>query len=88
MVVEPAPVVPGEEDRSVLPSRSAHDGVDEARDIRLPDRDERRWVLAFAVVRHDPRHRRELSGAGVDEQLVDVLDVGELAVLVHGVERR
>src|SRR2546421_8560636 len=36
MVVEPAPVVPGEEDRGGLPVWAPHDRVDEGSDVALP----------------------------------------------------
>jgi hypothetical protein len=36
VVVEPTPVVPGEEDRGRRPVGAAHDGVHDTRHIRLP----------------------------------------------------
>ena len=59
MVVEAAPVIPREEDRRGLPVGAAHDRVDERGHVRLADGHEVRWMLADAVVRHDPRHRRQ-----------------------------
>ena len=54
VVVEAAPVVPGNEDRGALPVPAAHDVVDQACDPCLADMDARGWVLAVHLVRRHP----------------------------------
>ena len=73
MVVEAAPVVPGEVDGRGVPVRAAHHRVDEPGHVGLsaPDRRSRSRVLAREVPRHDPGHRRQRARLGLaDERLV------------------
>ena len=60
MVVEAAPVVPGQEDRSGVPVGSAHQGVDQVGDVPLPVADLALWVLA------DRRGRRRDQAGPAD----------------------
>ena len=43
-------------------------------------------MLAHLALRHDPGDLREGSGLGGDQELVDILDIGELIVLPDGIE--
>ena len=83
MVVEAAPVVPGQEDGAARPIGALHHGIDQARDPRLTGRDEIRRVFAVGVVRDDPRNRGQRARLGVGEESRRGPDVPELAVLVH-----
>src|SRR5215212_6711334 len=84
VVVEAAPVVPGEEDRRRLPVGAAHDGVDQAGHPGLALTDERGRVLADLVVRDHPRHGRQLPVLRCPIEVADRRDVPELAILAHG----
>ena len=61
MVVEAAPVVPGEKDRRRVSFRALHDLVDDVGDIRLSDADQRRWMFAVTEIGHHPRNGRQCS---------------------------
>ena len=64
VVVEAAPVVPGEEDRRRGPVGALHHVVDQPGDVRLPVADLRRRVLAHCYRRDHPAHVREVPGRG------------------------
>ena len=88
MVVEAAPVVPGEEDRGRTPVRAAHDPVDQPGDIGLAVREQRRRVIAHLLGRRDPRDRRERPRLRLGKEVAERADVGELVVDPHRVEVR
>ena len=81
VVVEAAPVVPGEEDRGRVPVGAAHDRVDQARHVGLADGDRAGPCSLTASAGVDPGHRRQRSGSGRGVEVVDRLHVAELAVL-------
>jgi hypothetical protein len=80
VIVEAAPVVPGDEDRGRAPVRRAHDGVHQPRHPRLPHPRRGGRMLAVCVAGDDPGHVRQPAGAGGCEEPADALDVAELAV--------
>src|SRR6266550_34288 len=88
MVVEAAPVVPGQEDRGGIPVGAFHDGIDEVGDVGLAGGEVRRRVIAVGLGGSDPGDRGQgaLPGRGVEGR--QVLDVAELAVLFYVGERR
>ena len=88
MVVEAAPVVPGDEDGRRFPIRAATDRVDDARHPCLTDADARRRMLADAVVRHDPRDRGQPPVSRRLEAMRDGRDVLQLPVAANGREPR
>ena len=88
VVVEAAPVIPGEEDRGAVPVGALHDRVDQAGDVGLAGADERRRVLRDGAVRVDPRDRRQGAVLGRGEEVRQRLDVAELVVLGDVGERR
>ena len=90
VVVEPAPVVPGEEDRRLLPVGTAHRRVDDLRHVALalPDGLARLRVLADARVRHHPGHGRQRAVPRRGEVLLVTHDVAELALLADRREPR
>ena len=59
VVVEAAPVVPGQEDRRRAPVRPLHDRVDQTGHVVLAHADARGRVLAHRVRRRDPRDGRK-----------------------------
>src|SRR5262245_29980706 len=83
VVVEAAPVVPGDEDRGRLPVGAAHDRVPEPRHPGLARADERRRMLADLVIRDHPVDGREVSVLRGREEVIDGLDVPQLAILAH-----
>ncbi len=54
MVIEAAPVVPGEEDGGTIPIGPLHHGIDQTRDIGLSCAHECGWMLAIFSVGCDP----------------------------------
>src|SRR4051794_38045718 len=88
VVVEAAPVVPGEEDRGRAPVRARHDRVDHPGHVRLPRADCAERMLRVVARRDDPRHGRQLAGDRVLPQLSVRNDVAELVVVVDGLEVR
>ena len=81
VIVEPTPVIPGEEDRSAAPVWAPHDRVDQARHVRLAGADQRSRMLRHVAARVDPRHRRERPGLRRGEEVGERLDVAQLVVL-------
>ena len=75
VIVEPAVVVPRDEDRRVLPHLRPHDRVDDlgAPVLTVAERVVR--VIGQLEPRRDPGHRRERVGGDVAEQRVDGADV-------------
>src|SRR5579871_3465366 len=56
MIVEAAPIVPGQEYGRILPVGTVHDRVDAARHVRLAVADLAEGMLAVDHVRHDPAY--------------------------------
>ena len=88
MVVEAAPVVPGQEDRGRPPVLAVHDRVDQPGDVGLAGADPGRRVLAVTGGRDHPAHRRQVPGAGTVHEVGGGGDVPQLVVLLHGDEVR
>ena len=88
VVVEAAPVIPGQEDRRGVPVWAAHHRVDQTGDVGHPLFDLAAGVLAHAPRRHDPADRGQRPVLGILVVVVDGLDVAELAVLLHVGEAR
>ena len=82
VVVEAAPVVPGQEDRGGIPVGAFHDGIDQVGDVGLAGGEVRRRVVAVGLGGGDPGDRGQgaVLGRGVERR--QVLDVAELAVLL------
>src|SRR6266511_5039271 len=88
MVVEPAPVVPGQEDRRRLPSRTAHPRIDHLRDVLLPGADAPRRMLADAAVWDHPGDRGQPAPPRGRVVVAQRGDVAELVVLLDRLEIR
>ncbi len=78
VIVETAPIVPGQKDRGALPVRALHDGIDQAGHIRLARADERCRVLAVDAIRADPRDSRQRAALSRGIETRDVLDVAAI----------
>src|SRR5436309_1487101 len=81
MIVEPAPVVPDEEDRRARPVGATHDGVDQACYPGLADADERIRVLRVPPVGLHPGDRGQRPRLRRAEKGREALDVPDLTVL-------
>ena len=82
VVVEPAPVIPGQEDRRRAPVLAGHDRVDHPRGVILAGADPGRRVLRVIAGGDHPRNGRQVPTIGVAEQLRIGHDVAQLPVLV------
>src|SRR6266542_1032305 len=71
VVVEPAPVVPRQEDRRVLPHGAAHDGVDDLGGPVLSPAEVVFGVLGQGDLGRDPRDRGEPARLHVAHEIVD-----------------
>ncbi len=54
MIVETAPIVPGEEDGPTVPIRPLHKSIHQTRDIRLTITNQSRGMLAGLPIRDNP----------------------------------
>ena len=75
VVVEAAPVIPGQEDRGGVPVRAVHDRVDDPGHVGLARADQGRRVLAVGGLGHDPRHLRQRARLGLGVVAGQRLDV-------------
>jgi hypothetical protein len=82
VVVEPAPVVPVDEDGGGVPVRALHGRVDDRGDVGLPLVDAGRRVLAVRARGGDPAHRRQRPRPGCGEVGGKVPDVGQLVIVL------
>ena len=90
VIVEAAVVVPGHEDRRVLPHRRAHDRVDDLRGPVLAVTEGELRVLGQLESRRDPRDGRELVRRDVVEHVIGRPDVFRpaLRVIPVAIDRR
>src|SRR6202165_3854389 len=86
MVVEAAPVIPGQEDWGAAPIGARHDRIHQAGHIRLADADPRRRVLTDGARGNHPANRRQRATAGRGVEVLDRLDVAQLPVVLDRVE--
>src|SRR6202007_53807 len=82
VVVEAAPVVPGQEDRGRVPVRAFHGRVDERGHVGLALVDAGGRVLAVWLGRDDPGNRGQRARPCRGEVGAERLDVAQLVVLV------
>ena len=84
MVVEAAPVIPGEEDRGRVPRIGVRKRLQDRAYIRLPLADLSGRVLAHFPARDDPGDRRKRAGVDVLVERIERDDVPEFAIIPHG----
>ena len=87
MVIETAPVIPGQEDRGRTPVGALHGRVDDRGDVGLAAVDAGRRVVAVRAGRGDPADRGQRAGLGRGEVAAQVLDVVQLMVGLHVAEQ-
>ncbi len=87
VVVEAAPVVPGQEDGGRVPVGALHGRVDDRGHVGLALVDAGGRVVAVELGRGDPGDRWQRSRLGRGEVGVQRLDVLQLVVLVHVLEQ-
>src|SRR5262249_21653676 len=83
VVVDPAPVVPGQEDGGGGPVGALHGGVDDRGDVGLPPVHAGGRMVAVGAGGRDPAHRRQCAGLGRGEVAREILDVLQLVVLLY-----
>ncbi len=86
VIVEAAPVIPGQEDGGAVPVRSLHGGVDQPGDPGLPLAHLGGRMLAVGTAGRDPGNGRQVAILGGVEIVGDIGDVVQLTVLLDGVE--
>src|SRR5262249_51610554 len=83
VVVEAAPVIPGQEDRGGVPDGGVpHHRVDDLGDICHSGADQGGRVLAVRLVGRDPGHGGQGAAVDVAEEGAQGLDVADLMVLL------
>ena len=82
MIVEPAPIVPRDEDRAGVPRGRIHDRVHQAGDVVHAGRHAGRRVFAEGAVGNDPAHLRQFAVLRIGVELGGVGEAAELGGIV------
>src|SRR5947209_16935924 len=86
MIVEAAPVIPGQENRRTAPVWPLHDGVDQPGHIGLTCAHQGRWMFAILAIGHNPGDGWQATILGRSVEVVQLLDVAQLAILFHRIK--